>query len=249
MTPCVLYPRGPFSALGSGLAGLTTLVLACCSPAPPDGNSLAEFLACHDAAVGGARLREASEVNYRLSIVEPGFEVEGRYRATRDPLGGTARIDIYADGERVFSEGWDGQRGWQLPGGSTDTIPTSPDGTAALRHGLEQPGHLWTLADMPSNGHDLEIEAVGEDRITLRLTLADGFEQWYEVDPEACHIVSTRSFRAFHPDLDPEATWIETRYGDFFTAQGITRPRRSWSIDRVTGDTVAVTTILEVDVR
>lgn len=43
-----------------------------------------------------------------LDIVEPTFQVHAVYRADRNSR---MRIDIYADGKRVFTEAHDGQRG------------------------------------------------------------------------------------------------------------------------------------------
>jgi len=216
------------------------------TPASPDAD-LASLLACHDSAVGGPTLRAVVAVEYELEITEPGFTVQGRYRATRS---GEARIDITAGGERVFSEGWDGNAGWQLPQGATDPVPTSEEGAAALRHGLEQPGHLWTLADMPSNGHTVEwAELDGEDRSgarVLKLTLADGFESWYWLDPASCLITRSRNFRAFHPDVDPERKWTETVFTDVEVRDGVTRAMTTFNVDLMTGDTIGRTRLLAV---
>ena len=212
--------------------------------APAKPASLDELLACNDAAVGGEALRALQRVEYDLHIQEPTFEVEGTYVADR---AGTARIDIFADGERVFSEGWDGQAGWQLPQGETTPQPTSEQGSAALRHGLEQPGHLWTLRDMPRLGHtvreDSTAGAADGERI-VQLTLQDGFETWYGIDTETCLITRKRNFRAFHPDVDSTQTWVESRLADHRTQDGITKAWTSYTLDLATGDTLGTTRIL-----
>ena len=226
------------------------LFLIACTPdaaePPAEVISFDDLIACNDAAVGGDALRQIQQVEYDLHIKEPAFEVEGTYVANR---AGTARIDIFADGERVFSEGWDGETGWQQPQGETTPQPTSAEGGAALRHGLEQPGHLWTLRDMPRHGHTLreDTTAVAEDGERIaHLTLADGFETWYGLDTETCLITRKRNFRAFHPDVDSTQTWIESHFADHRTQDGVTRAWTSHTLDLATGDTIATTQILAV---
>jgi len=221
----------------------------------PAAASLDSILSCNDRRVGGDALRSIRAVEYDLHIVEPTFEVDATYRAERaEGTAGIARIDIYAGGERVFSEGWDGESGWQWPGDAAGPEPTSPEGGAALLHGLQQPGHFWTLADMEANGHTVERrpELDGEsggDTWALHLTLSDGFEVWYWVDRESCQVVRRRDFRAFHPDMDPTRTWIETHSADFRTTDGVTRSWRTLNVDRLTGDTLGVTTLRAVRVE
>ena len=45
-----------------------------------------------------------------LHIVDPGFEVDGTYRAERP---GRMRIDALMRGKHVFTEAFDGQHGWE----------------------------------------------------------------------------------------------------------------------------------------
>jgi len=214
--------------------------------------SLDSILSCNDRAVGGDALRSITAVEYDLRIEEPTFQVDGTYRAER--AGETARIDIYAEGERVFSEGWDGQTGWQWPGNAEAPEPTSPEGGAALLHGLQQPGHFWTLKDMAPHGHDVERvpeldDQIGGDSWALRVTLTDGFEVWYWVDRQNCRIVGRRDFRAFHPDMDSTRTWIETLHADFRRTNGIERGWLTVNVDRVTGDTIGTTTLEAVRIE
>lgn len=210
--------------------------------------ALSNLLRCHDRAVGGEALRDAGAVEYALEIEEPGFRVTAVYRARRPD---TMRIDIYSDGTRVFSEGlWKGE-GWRLAQGADEPAPTSPEGTAALRHGLEGPGRLWTLADVERRGHRLRVvdrEVVdGAHHTVLELTFADGFQTWYWVEEDTCHVVRSRDFRAFHPEQDPDRVWVETVYDDFRTSDGVTRPHRSRNVNLATGDVLATTRITAVE--
>jgi hypothetical protein len=222
------------------------------SASPGSGDlTLPQLLACHDSAVGGPALRAVQRLEYRISIEEGGTTLRGRYRATRD---GRMRIDVFAaDSTRVFSEGWDGQHGWELPQGAAASTPASPPAAAALRHGLAQPGHLWTLADMKRNGHAVAL--AGRETIdttsyyVVRLTLSDGFRVWYLLDPTTCLIVRKRDFRAFHPNLDRQQKWVESVFDEFRSEHGITRPYRERSVDRATGKTLSTTRVLAIDLE
>jgi hypothetical protein len=228
----------------AALAAAVILTPAQSRPEP----ALDRLLACHDRAVGGPALRATHRVEIDLSIAEPGMALRGRYRAVREGIGGRMRIDVYAGDTRVYSEWWDGRQAWQLPQDAEQPVASNVDGSEALRHGLEQPGHLWTLADMAKNGHRLALE--GRDTIggvayhVVKLTLADGFTNWYWVNPATCQIERSRTFRAFHPDLDAKRKWIETVFDDFRTVQGVTRPHRDRTLDVATGQTIGTNQIL-----
>lgn len=233
--------------LGAILAVVACGGAADTSVAPTD--PLTALLRCNDRVIGGAALRAAAAVSYQLAITEPSFSVTGRYRAQRS---GTAAIDIFADGVRVFSEGWDGTAGWQLGRDATERTPATAQAEAPLRHGIEQPGHLWTLADMRPNGHRVERvdEAVPSTDTTLvHLTLRDGFELWFTIENASCLVVASRSFRAFHPDVDSTQRWTETRFANFERHDGVLRPMMSYNIDLVSGDTIGRTRILTVTMQ
>jgi hypothetical protein len=208
------------------------------------GMSLDQLLACNDAAVGGDRLRAASRVDYDLEIEEPTFAATGHYYATRS---GEMRIDVYMNGERVFSEGRDATGAWEQSKDAVAPRPASEDGAAALRHGIEQPGHLWTLADMPRNGHAVTLE--GRDTIegiswyVVRLTLSDGFENWYRLHPESCQITRSRNFRAYHPAADATRRWTESVFEEYTDFDGIRKARVTRDVDLATGQTVGRTRI------
>jgi hypothetical protein len=218
------------------------------SAAPPSDPVLDRLLACHDRAAGGAALRAVDRIEYELAIEEQGQTLQGRYRAVREGIAGRMRIDVFAGGTRVYSEWWDGRRAWQLPQDAEAPVESRARGSEALRHGLEQPGHFWTLADMPRNGHAVTLD--GQDSIAgtiyhvVKLTLADGFTNWYWLSPATCRIERSRSFRAFHPDQDSTRKWVEVVYDDFRTVGGVTRPFRERTLDVTTGHVVASGRIL-----
>lgn len=207
---------------------------------------LDQVLECNARATGAQELTRLHTVSYRLEIEEPGFTVEGHYRAARD---GRMRIDIHADGEVVFAEGLDDGQAWLWQQGDDEANAGSEKGAAALRHGIEQPGHFYVLGHMETNGHDLALAGTdtidGATHDVVALTLADGFRQWYWVDRETCLVARNRTFRAFHPDMDPAETWVETRYSDFRTVGGVTRAYLSENVDLATGRVLGRTRVLE----
>ena len=137
-------------------------------------------------AVGGrAALEAVHSIRVDLHVVDPGFEVDGVYLAARP---GRMRIDITANGQHVYTEAFNGTRAWQWKG-KGDPVDESPTATAALRHGVELPGHLLGLHELQSHGHRLEL--VGREKIdrinyhVLRLTLSDGYSTTLYLDPDS----------------------------------------------------------------
>ncbi len=167
-------------------------------------------------------------MEYAFSIEEAGTSRRGRYRAVREGVAGRMRVDVYDGETRVYSEWWDGRQAWQLPQDAKEPVQSKVAGAEALRHGLEQPGHFWTLADSAKNGHRLTRE--GRDTLggiaydVLQLTLADGFTNWYWVNPSSCQ--------------------IETVFEDFRTVRGVTRQHRDRTIDMATGETIGTSRIV-----
>jgi hypothetical protein len=218
------------------------LALSLALSASPDPG-LSRLLACHDQAVGGSALRKLRSVEMTIRVEENGSVLDGTYRATRD---GRMRIDVFRAGQRVFSEGLDGQGAWERPGGATEPTPRPGAAEAALRHGVLLPGKLWTLADLPGMGHEVVREGRDADGELVRVKLADGFVTWFVVDAKSCQIVRRRDFRAFHPSLDPKQRWVETRFSQFEKRDGMTWAGESVDLDLATGKTLSRTTLVGV---
>lgn len=214
--------------------------------ASPKAPTLTEIVQCNARAVGARALAALDAVAYRLEIAEPGFIAQGYYRVTRE---GRMRIDIHVDGDRVFSEGHDGKTAWSWNAGEAHAVPAGEQGEAALRHGVEQPGHLYALIHLPENGHRMRLAGMDTDGdreyAVVEVTLSDGFRQWYWVNRESCLIERNRNFRAFHPDLDSTEKWVETRFSDFRSIDGVTRAFASENVDLASGEVLGTTRILE----
>ncbi len=226
-------------------AAVASLLLCACGTA--NRSELNKLLSCNDAAVGGATLRALDTVEQQIEIQEPDFSATGHFMISRE---GRMRIDIFIDDNRVFSEGFDGGQAWQMAGPATEPEPSSADGAAALRHSIEQPGHLWTLADMESRGHLVELQnretLDGVDYTVIQLTLDDGFQNWYWINTDTCLIERNRNFRAFHPDLDAEKSWTETVFEGFQETDGVTRAHLVRTVDLQSGETIGTTRVIRV---
>jgi hypothetical protein len=198
-------------------------------------------------AMGGRAAIEAiHSIEVNLHIVDPGFEVDGNYRAARP---GRMRIDVHAGGKHVFTEAFDGQRGWQWQE-SKGQEEASAKATAALRHGVEFPGHLFGLHEMKQRRQ--RIDLVGREKIdgtsyyVLRLVLSDGYETTLYVDLQSWLITRRRDVRPLHVDVDPTPTTIEQRSTDFRTVAGVRFPFATMEIDLKTGKELERTKINSV---
>jgi hypothetical protein len=195
---------------------------------------------------GAAAIESVSEFEAEIHIVEPTFEVDGVYVATRD---GRMRVDILAGGERVFTEALDHDRAWSWSPAS-GTVAASEKGRAALQHGIELPFKLFGLHEMTRRGHQLEIAGrehlEGVDYHVLRLKMRDGFETLYYVNPATWLIDRDRQHRALHVDVDPVAEWIETSYLDYRAVGGVQYPHRQVERRLATGEILSTTTVRSV---
>jgi hypothetical protein len=139
------------------LMGLVSAVVVAtaffgCSRSP---TSIDEVIERHTKAMGDRAAIEAIQsIEIHLHIADPKFEVDGIYFAARP---GKMRIDVNAGGERVFTEAFDGQRGWQWEGKGTAQKAATEKATAALRHGIELPGKLFGLHELKRRGHRIEL--------------------------------------------------------------------------------------------
>lgn len=186
--------------------------------------------------MGGRQTVEAvGSVEVDLHITDPGFEVDGIYRAARP---GRMRIDVQSGGKHVFTEAFDGNNGWEWDG-KGDAKPESAKAAAALHHGVELPGKLFGLHELEQRGDRLEL--LGREKIddidyyALRLTLNDGYITTLYVDPQSWLITRRRDVRPLHVDIDPTPTTIEQTSSDFRPVAGVQFAFASTEVDLKTG--------------
>lgn len=233
-------------------AVLLTAGLMVVGAGTPVGGTLDELVAAHAAARGGpAAIEAVRSLLIEVRIEEPGFAVDADYRASRS---GSMRIDVYDDGERVYTEALEGGRAWARSAGDGAAVTVvGAEGTAALRRGVESPLKLYGLHEMARRGHSLELrgrEVVdGIDYHVLRAVLDDGHETFYYLHPVTALIERERQHRALHVDADPQPHWIETRYEDYRPVAGVLFPFRQVETRLDTGEVLATNTVRRIVVN
>lgn len=203
----------------------------------------------HIRAIGGYQSVEGLQsIQIHFHLIEPSFTVDGIYSADRK---GRMRVDIFADKVRVFSEGFDGRSGWQLHKDATKGTPTSPAGTIALQHGIEN--HLFGLHEYASRGHLLELDGHqvlnGSEYHVIKVVYKEGGTQWRYVNAATWLIERVRERKALHPDVDPTQTTIETRLSDFRKVGKILRSFHEEQVDLSTGLAIQTTITRQVKIN
>ena len=230
------------------LAGCLWMAASCMSAA--DEPDLETIIAKHVAARGGAAAIESvGTYECDIHIVEPTFEVDGTYVATRD---GQMRVEISLEGKRVFTEALDHKRAWSWTP-DAGVQEGSAVAAAALRHGIEFPFKLIGLHEVRARGHQLALagreEVDGIDYYVLQLTLDDGFAVRYYLNPETWLIDRERTQKAMHVDIDPTPLWIETTYSDFRPVGGVLFSHKQIERELVTGELLSTGTIREIRIN
>ena len=230
----------------SCLAALAIALLGC-NRAPL---TLDDVIEQNTKAMGGrAAIEAVKSIQVEMHIVDPGFEVDGTYRAARP---GRMRIDAIMGGKHVFTEAFDGHHGWEW-GGKGNQEAASDKASAALHHGVELPGKLFGLHELKERGHRLELvgreKVDGTDYHVLRLTMDDGYTTTLYVDPKSWLITRRRDFRPLHVDIDPTPTTIEQRSSDFREISGVQFAFASTEIDLKTGKVLESTKVNKIEVN
>lgn len=220
------------------------LTLAACHP---HSLSVDELIDRNSQAIGGRAAIEAiHSIRFDLHIADPEFEVDGVYLAART---GSMRIDITANGQHVYTEALHRTRGWQWKGKGAP-VDESVTATAALRHGVELPGHLFGLHELRARGHRVELadreEVNGTNFYVLRVVLSDGYRTTLYVDPESWLVTRRRDVRPLHPDINPTPTTIENEVSDFRRVGELLYPFASIDRDLATGKILERTTVRSI---
>jgi hypothetical protein len=226
---------------------VTVCLLTACEQSPV---TLDEIISRNTEATGGRNAIETiRSIQAELHIVDPGFEVDGVYRAARP---GKMRIDVNADGKHVFTEAFDGERGWQWKG-EGDIVDASPKAAAALRHGVELPGKLFGLHEVQGRGQTLTVadreQINGVTYHVLKLTFPDGYTTSLYIDSNTWLLTRRRDYRPLHPDVDPTPTTIESVFSDFRTVQGVKFSFKNVDTDLQTGKVLETATLKQMVVN
>jgi hypothetical protein len=219
MTMVSRWPIGLLIALGCGWSG--------CERAP---QTVDEVIERNTQAMGGRVAIEAvKSIEVDLYIVDPDFEVDGKYRAARPGR----------------------MRQWKGEGVAIQE--ESPKATAALRHGVELPGKLIGLHELRQRGRRVDLAGRerdnGTDYYVLRITLNDGYTTRLYVDPKTWLITQRRDVRSLHPDIDPTPTTIESSFSDFRKVNGVLFAFASKDTDLATGKVLETTRVRSIKVN
>ena len=221
-------------------AGIFLLLLTACgseNPTPDASRSLTAVLNLNAQARGGKeRFAKLRALRLEVQINEPDFEVSGIYVATRE---GHVRINVYSDGQRVFSEALGPEGGWQWRGGAEETQALSPSGEAALRRGLVS--NLYALYEWPEQGYELasvDGEDPGRTHTAVMASDADGFTKRLLLDPDTHLVTQIWETSALHPDIDSRKTEQYTQVLAWETVDGIRMPTLTEKIDAESGETM-----------
>ena len=228
------------------------LVFSGCRVTRPETASLVEtWIEKATVARGGTgAIERVRSLRYHLTIVEPSFTVDGVYEVDRE---GRMRIDILHDGKRVFTEAFDGRSGWQQGENEAHGSEASPEGSAALWHGTQSPDKLFGLHELTRLGHRVEAagfeELEGTRYARVKVTLSDGWETMYYLDPATWLVARSRDHKALHVDVDPSKRPLEETLLDVRPVEGVMRSFRAVSRDLSSGAVVQTTTVTGIDVN
>ena len=222
------------------------LALAAALPAmaaPPTTGSVDELIARHIAARGGLAAIKAIKTLDMTGTLRPGgFDVQLAYRETI-ARPGLVRIDATLQGLTVV-QSYDGTGGWQIQPfqGRKDPESVSSDDAKSLQ---EEADFETALIDAKAKGATVvslgDADVDGAPTHALRVTLKNGDEQTFYLDPDAMltvRMVTRQIARGAE-------TFTQTDFGDYEKVAGVwfpfeiaSGPVNSTQQQRITYDTV-----------
>lgn len=191
------------------------------------------------AAMGGAdALRNLRNVRLGLAWTEGGIEYTGDYRATRD---GHMRIDVFVNGDRVYSEGLDREGAWEQAGEGQSVVSVDQTAHDALARGITYRfDGIWFARE---RGHEVAYEGAqavnGVDYHVVKLRFDDGFETYFYINPATWMVERRRDRRAYHPAIDSTEILIESVSDGFAPLCGVPLAMTSQDIDIANGAVLA----------
>lgn len=192
------------------IPGFLFFVLATAAITAERIDSLPEVLAQHQKALG----EPLRSVQLDLSITEPTLDVTARYLASR---ASGMRIDVYADGIHVFSEGLDENGGWRLSANDSDKKPINEDGERALRHGLV--GNLYGLHERRALGYKLSYDGhrTLDNKPYWRVSSVapDGYTEIFFINARTGLIDRKQEVSALHPDRETGVRETVTYFSNY----------------------------------
>ena len=196
---------------------------------------LATLLERYVAARGG---HEALEKQHALRIRSDYHE--GKWNPTFDyrvMKPGYMWIRATYDDGFVYTEGFDGERGWEQPGADRPAEYVGGDAARALNQGAQSPVHLYGLHHMSEMGAKVTFSGCdsieGTYYFVVNVVSVFGTDIDYFLNAETYLMERGRSVRPLHPTADPTPITIEERWADFRDVAGVLHPfdNSNWNVD------------------
>ncbi|MDX1517351.1 MAG: hypothetical protein R3288_10950 [Woeseiaceae bacterium] len=186
------------------------------------------------AARGGAEaLERQSALRIRSRLYEGEYQPEFDYRVMKP--GYMWIRATYRDGF-VYTEGFDGRRGWEKPGDEPARY-VGGDAGKALNQGARSPVHLYGLNHMAELGARVSLtgcRTIDDTRyFVINVVSRFGTDIDYFVNAATYRLERSRSVRPLHPTQDPTRITIEERWSDFRPVNGVLHPfaYSQWNVD------------------
>ena len=142
----------------------------------------------------------------------------------------------YDDGF-VYTEGFDGERGWEQPGADQPAEFVDGDAGRALNQGAQSPVHLYGLHHMTGLGAEVSFDGCTEIENTgyfvINVVSRFGTDIDYYLNRDSYRLERGRSVRPLHPTADPTPITIEERWTDFRFVAGVLHPfgYSNWNVN------------------
>ena len=142
----------------------------------------------------------------------------------------------YDDGF-VYTEGFDGERGWEQPGADKPAEYVGGSAGRALNQGAQSPVHLYGLHHMVGLGAQVEYKGCATientDYYMIKVVSRFGTDIDYFLNRHTYRLERARSVRPLHPTADPTPITIEERWSDFRDVAGVLHPfaYSQWNVD------------------
>jgi hypothetical protein len=221
-------------AIRLSVSGVVALFLFACAQPSADADIETILKAHTDARGGAAAIENINSIQLEMTVVEPEFTVTGAYVATRD---GWMRVDIFADGVRVFTEALGPDGGWQMFGdGAVEDL--SQDGAQKLARGVAS--NIYGLHELGAHGYSLTLagSATRNDNAfwEIEQTAPDGFSKHIFLDKRTHLVAREIKTSALHPDLDATEVRQETFHTDYRETAGVMFSEKSEKRNLDSGD-------------
>ncbi len=214
-----------------------------------------DFLKKHTAAMGGAAsLESLYSIETKVIITEDinpitkdGIPLNGLYRANRD---GQMRVDIYVDGNRVFTEALSSANdGWQQDGEGEPIEPLSDAGKAALQKSIHS--NVYSLHELPELDYEIEFlgiqELMGKKYYAIDVTSPSNKVERQFFDMKTFLRYATMDESALHVDVDPTKILSVSTNRDYRNVNGIMRSFAGAVIDIRANRVMQTSELLEIE--